>query len=197
VAFFTLLAASLTMGALLLHLRQRAEAKLAAASDASAIQAISSAQAPTPVSLLVASDADGSLFPQARQLPLPGDAEARARVLLETLFELYADPQSPHPLSAQPAVSHVFVLALPGRPEEKLAVVDLEGGFVGQHPSGIAAETLTILSVCGTLHANLPQITQVRFLVDGAERATLAGHADLTRAYLAPAVSPGGGTEAR
>jgi hypothetical protein len=43
---------------------------------------------------------------------------------------------------------------------------------------------LTVLSLCGTLHANLPRVTQVRFLVDGAVRATLAGHADLTRTYL-------------
>jgi hypothetical protein len=36
-----------------------------------------------------------------------------------------------------------------------------------------------------TLHANLPQITEVRFLVDGRQKDTLAGHADLTRTYLA------------
>jgi hypothetical protein len=41
-----------------------------------------------------------------------------------------------------------------------------------------------VLSICGTLHANLPRVTQVRFLVDGKERDTLAGHADLTRTYL-------------
>ena len=67
----------------------------------------------------------------------------------------------------------------------QLAVVNLAGNFAANHPSGIAAETLTVLSICGTLHANLPRVTQVRFLVDGKERETLAGHADLTRAYLA------------
>ena len=41
-----------------------------------------------------------------------------------------------------------------------------------------------MLSILGTLHANLPRITQVRFLVDGQPRETLAGHADLTRTYL-------------
>ncbi len=49
-----------------------------------------------------------------------------------------------------------------------------------------------MLSLCGTLHANLPRVAQVRFLVDGQPRATLAGHADLTRTYLAgDAVSAG------
>ncbi len=66
----------------------------------------------------------------------------------------------------------------------ELAVVNLTGAFVASHPSGLETETLTVLSICGTLHANLPRVTQVRFLVDGQPRATLAGHADLTRTYL-------------
>ena len=76
----------------------------------------------------------------------------------------------------------------------QLAVVNLTGSFVASHPSGIQTETLTILSICGTLHANLPRVTQVRFLVDGQPRATLAGHADLTRTYLAADVVPSEGT---
>jgi hypothetical protein len=35
------------------------------------------------------------------------------------------------------------------------------------------------------LHENFPAVEQVRFLVDGQPRETLAGHADLTRTYLA------------
>ena len=71
-----------------------------------------------------------------------------------------------------------------------LAVVNLTGSFAANHPSGIETEMLTVLSICGTLHANLPRVTQVRFLVDGQQRATLAGHADLTRTYLAGNVVP-------
>ena len=44
-------------------------------------------------------------------------------------------------------------------------------------------ESLTLLSIIGTLHANVPQIEQVRFVVDGQPRETLAGHADLLRTY--------------
>jgi hypothetical protein len=65
----------------------------------------------------------------------------------------------------------------------QLAVVDLRSSFVDQHPSGVEVESLTLLSIIGTLHANIPQIEQVRFLVDGAQRETLAGHADLMRTY--------------
>ena len=51
-----------------------------------------------------------------------------------------------------------------------------------------------MLSVCATLNANFPRVTQVRFLVHGQPRATLAGHADLTRTYLtAEATAPAAG----
>lgn len=79
----------------------------------------------------------------------------------------------------------------------ELAVVDLRSSFVDQHPSGVEVESLTLRSIIGTLHANLPQIEQVRFLVDGAPRETLAGHADLMRIYpsrdMATATDGGGG----
>lgn len=65
-----------------------------------------------------------------------------------------------------------------------LAVVNLTGSFAASHPSGLEVETLTVQSICATLHANLPRVTAVRFLVDGQTRPTLAGHADLTRTYL-------------
>ena len=75
----------------------------------------------------------------------------------------------------------------------ELAVVNLTGSFAASHPSGLETETLTLLSICATLHANLPRVTQVRFLVDGQQRATLAGHADLTRTYLAAEAVPSEG----
>ena len=75
----------------------------------------------------------------------------------------------------------------------QFAIVNLTGSFAANHPSGIEVETLTVQSICDTLHANLPRVTQVRFLVGGQPRATLAGHADLTRTYLAgdAALTPG------
>jgi hypothetical protein len=65
----------------------------------------------------------------------------------------------------------------------ELAVINLHSSFVNAHPSGVGVESLTLLSMVGTLHANLPQIEQVRFLVDGQPHETLAGHADLLRTY--------------
>jgi hypothetical protein len=81
-------------------------------------------------------------------------------------------PVAPDPTSPQPLT-----------PGGELAVINLRSTFVNAHPSGVEVETLTLESIIGTLHANLPQIEQVRFLVDGQPRETLAGHADLLRTY--------------
>jgi hypothetical protein len=75
----------------------------------------------------------------------------------------------------------------------QLALVNLTGAFANAHPSGLETESLTVLSICATLHANLPNVMEVRFLVDGAPRTTLAGHADLTRTYLADQAAPATG----
>ena len=149
--------------------------------------------------MLVANDADGSLLPQARSLPLPPDPGARARVLLGKLLDLYAAPDAAHPVTGGAAgVAQVFLLHAPGpkdpqNPDAQLAVVNLTSAFAASHPSGLETETFTVLSICGTLRANLPSVTQVRFLVDGQPRATLAGHADLTRTYLTADAVPTSG----
>jgi hypothetical protein len=126
--------------------------------------------------------------------PVPGGSGSIAQVFLLPVSaqnsESGAAPGSSNASGAMPRVE-----AKPAAPKTSdpipsdsgplLAVVNLTGAFVAGHPSGIETETLTVLSLCGTLHANLPRVTQVRFLVDGKPGATLAGHADLTRTYLA------------
>ena len=81
----------------------------------------------------------------------------------------------------------------PRTPGGELAVIDLRGSFVNSHPSGVEVESLTLASIVGTLHANLPQIEQIRFLVDGQPRETLAGHADLLRTYPSRDTTAAGG----
>ena len=98
------------------------------------------------------------------RIPCPGGAVSIAQVFLVPIPDANG--------KATPPTAH------------ELAVVNLTGAFVAGHPSGLETESLTVLSICSTLNANLPRVTQVRFLVDGQPRATLAGHADLTRTYL-------------
>jgi hypothetical protein len=62
-------------------------------------------------------------------------------------------------------------------------VIDVNAAFVSGHTSGILAEELTIVSMAQTLSANIQGLTRVKFLVDGKDRETLAGHADLSGFY--------------
>jgi hypothetical protein len=199
IVFSVLLAAALIMTGVLWHLRQRAHQRLLAGEDSAPTKAPE--VAPTEqATLLVANDADGSMLVQARSLPLPADPSARARVLLDELLDLYAAPGAAHPVSGGASgVAQVFLLPIPGSKDsensgDELAVVNLTSAFAAGHPSGLETETLTVLSICGTLRANLPHVTQVRFLIDGQQRPNLAGHADLTRTYLTADAVPTGGT---
>jgi len=134
-------------------------------------------------------------------LSLPADDSGKARVLLQDLLETFHEPNSTHPISGpteNAGIENVFLMPVPspapstGAPSPApqsggsgtLAIVDFTAAFAASQPSGIEPETLTLLSIIGTLHANLPAITQVRFLIDGRTAQTLAGHADLTRTYL-------------
>ena len=190
-----LLIAALGMGFKLWQLRNRAHKRLLAgqASAPTAAPIVAPAEQAT---LVVANDFDNSLVPQVHSLPLPADPGARARAVLGKLLDLYAAPESTHEIPGGAAsVDQVFLLAAPGSKNsgDQLAVVNLTGTFAASHPAGLETESLTVLSICATLRANLPTITEVRFLVDGIERPTLAGHADLTRTYLTDEAAPAEG----
>jgi hypothetical protein len=206
ILFGVLLLASAVMGAELWHLHKRAQQRLMAVQDSAPTRAPEAAPV-EQATLMVANDADDALETRVLSLPLPPGPNERARVLIEKLLDTYAVHDAAHPVpGGAQSVLEVFLMpetkaaastatratrstvTNAGRDtqsSEQMAVVNLSSTFAANHPSGIEAETLTILSICSTLHANLPQIGKVRFLVDGESRATLAGHADLTRTYLA------------
>ena len=132
--------------------------------------------------------------------PVPGGGSSVLQVFLLPIPESGASA-SVKPKSTESNSAGFRTKTTGAAPQEQpqtgpqLAVVNLTGSFADSHPSGIETETLTVLSICGTLHANQPRITQVRFLVNGQTRATLAGHADLTRTYLAGDAVPAEGMQ--
>ena len=197
ILFGILLIASLGMGFKLWQLRERAHKRLLTG------QTIAPTAAPVvapaeQATLVVANDLDNSLVPQVHSLPLPADPGARARAVLGKLLDIYAAPESTHQVPGGAAsVAQVFLLPAPSAKNsgDQLAVVNLTESFAASHPAGLETESLTVLSICATLRANLPNITEVRFLVDGVERPTLAGHADLTRTYLTSDAAPMEGTK--
>ncbi len=201
VLFVILLLASVIMGAVLWNQLRRAHERLLRGQNAAPTQAPLVAPA-EQATLMVASDKDNAVQPRILTLPLPQNPEARARAVLGKLFDLYAAPDAAHAVpGGASSVAQVFLVPLTDSSGKasatapELAVVNLTGAFAAGHPSGLETENLTILSICATLNANLPQVTQVRFLIDGQSRATLAGHADLTRTYLAAETVPTEGTQ--
>ena len=188
ILFWSLSAGIFLMAAFLLHGCEQAHRRLAAPADATPIAAPTTSST-EDISFYLANDADASITPTVESVSLPQAPTLRARALVEHLLATYAAPKSAHPLQSGPAVDDVFLLAdpnpAPGEQPGQLAVINLRGGFVDNHPSGIQVEALTVQSIIGTLHSALPQITTIRFLVDGQPHDTLAGHADLLRTYPA------------
>jgi len=108
---------------------------------------------------------------------LSNEPSERSREVLRTLVNRYLEKPSPHPLGAGSEVKDVYIV------NRDLAVVDISSDFANRHRSGVLVESLTIASMIETLAANVPQITKVKIMVDGKERDTLSGHADLMGTY--------------
>ncbi len=211
ILFAILLTSSVIMAVLLIYLHQRNFAAVKNADNTPLEAPTYSASEDVP--LLLADDADGTVKSVTRSLALPQQPAVRARALLEHLLAEYTLPRSTHPIGGGVAVEDVYLVPLPlgasaggsgtasarladagsasrqdssaplMRGPGELAVVNLRSSWVEAHPPGITSETLTIQSMIATLHANLTEITAVRFLVDGKPRPTLAGSVEFDRTY--------------
>ena len=135
------------------------------------------------VTLYIADDAAGTLRAQSAQIPLPGGRQQRAEELLRALLRIYQQPGASHPLAPAADIRSIYLVA-PG-----VAVIDLNTAFADQHRSGILDEQLTVNSLVETLAVNVPGVNRVRILVEGNERETLAGHADLTDFFDASTIA--------
>ncbi|HKW17696.1 MAG TPA: GerMN domain-containing protein [Terriglobales bacterium] len=129
------------------------------------------------VSVLVAYDDPGVLRAQSLSIPLTSGRQQRAEELLRALIGVYTAKNSPHLLALGSDVRNVFLVD-PG-----IAVVDLNSTLVDSQVSGVLSEELTIASMVQILANNLPGLTRVKFLVDGKQRDTLAGHVELSQFY--------------
>jgi len=171
----------LVTGVYIVHLRRGTQDTLRAATEDRAVAPPETGKRES-VKLTIAYDDDGVFRSRQVNGVLPDEPEARAKAVLQLLIGRYVSHPSPHPLAAASAVKTVFLV------NNKLAVLDLNGQFVDGHRSGVMVEDFTVLSLIDTLSSNFPNLEQVRFLVDGKERETLAGHTDLKMIYNTAAV---------
>ena len=182
VMFIVLLLVAAGLGFYAYHLKAKVAAEEQRLAQQSQVVVPPASGPTTLVTLYVASDQEGGLRRTQVNVALPQERSERARAILRSLLTTYLLPGSPHPIGAGSDVRDVFLLG------SDTAVIDTNVGFADSHPSGVLAEELTIASMVSTLNANDPQITRVKILVDGKERDTLAGHADLRRFYLASGI---------
>jgi hypothetical protein len=173
IAVSVLLLAVLGMSVYAWRMRGRAAATPVASIDTGPV--VAPVAGPTEqVTLFVAYDDVGVLHAQAARIPLPSVRQQRAEELLRALLALYLDKASPHPLPPGSDIRSVYLVD-PG-----LAVIDINAAFADSHRSGVLEEELTVASLIQTLAANIPGILRVKILVEGKQRDTLAGHADLS-----------------
>ncbi len=167
------------LGFYALHLKRKVARDAQAAGEQQLMVTPPANGPPEPVILYVANDSDGTLRKTQVNVALPAERSERARAVLRTLLAQYLASPSPHPIGPASDVRSVYLLS------EDTAVVDTNSAFADAHPSGVLAEELTVASLVLTLNANDSKIARVKILVNGQERETLAGHADLKRFYQA------------
>lgn len=170
-----LLAAVLLSGIVLIKLEQREKSKSEAAELVPA--AVAAEGKPEHIRILVAYDDDRALRWRETESVMPRDRALRAEEVLRAVLAQYTQSLSPHPLSRSADIKEVFLAG------DSTLLVNANSAFADNHPSGIIPEELTIASLIETISANVPGIERVKFLVDGKERETLAGHLDLASFY--------------
>ena len=118
---------------------------------------------------------EAALFPQTTSVKRQPDTQSQAR---EVLAALLADPRA----AQSPVLAGVRLRAF-YLDSDGTAVVDL----IPLSPGGVKAsagdELVGLYAIVDTLSGNFEEVKRVRFLLDGREAQTLAGHMDLARIF--------------
>ena len=176
-----LLALILIVGIYIIRLRHTEEAKTQQSLTAVPSAPETEGRQET-IRVLVAYDEDLALRWREAQAFMPDEPSLRARAALKAILSQYLQTPSPHPLARGADIKNVFLIG------SDTLLVDTTAPFADRHPSGLLLEEMTLISLIETLTANVPGINKVKFLVEGKERETLAGHADLNSFYPVSAV---------
>lgn len=176
-----LLAAILIVGIYIIQLR-RGEQQLVQQQTAAAPAVPPGGGSFESIHILVAYDDDQALRWRDTETFMPEDRSQRAKAALRAVMEQYQQKPSPHQLGKGAAIKDVYFIG------SDTLLVDTTAAFADEHPSGILPEEMTLASLIETLSANVPGINRVKFLVEGKERETLAGHADMMSFYRVSSV---------
>ncbi len=128
-----------------------------------------------PLSILACVPANGMLSLGALTVKRQADSQAQAR---EILAAALADQRMlPVPVLNELKVRAFFL------DQAGTGYVDLAASAQGGIRASARDELLAVYALVNMLTQNLEEIRQVRFLIDGRESQTLAGHIDLSRTF--------------
>jgi spore germination protein GerM len=99
-----------------------------------------------------------------------GELANRARQILQKVLE------GPKSATLYPSIPKDTKLQEVFIDDMGMAYVDFSSTISANHPGGMVNEQATVYSIVNSLTYNLPEIRQVKILVGGAEKETLAGH---------------------
>lgn len=129
------------------------------------------------VTLFFLDDDDDFLHQETRQIAAGPTANEEAERALAELIK-GSEKGLLSPLPPQTRVRQVFV------GKDGVATVDFSRDIVEKFSYGSTMELGAVYAVVNTLAFNFKAIKKVVILVEGAEKETLGGHIDLTRAFL-------------
>ena len=129
------------------------------------------------VTLFFLADDDDFLHKETREIAAgPTAAEEAERALAELIKG--SEKGFLSPLPPQTRVRQVFVA------RDGLATADFSRDIAEGFTYGSTSELAAVYAVVNTLVYNFKPVKRVILLVEGAERETLGGHVDLSRAFL-------------
>lgn len=147
------------------------EANVPKPADSTGIKALTKT-----VTLFFISD-DDLLHKETREITVgPTEADEAERALAELIRGSEGGLVSPLPPGTR--VRQVFIA------KDGLATVDFSRDITENFSYGSTSELTAVYSVVNTLVYNFKPVKKVALLVEGAERETLGGHVDLSRAFF-------------
>jgi germination protein M len=129
------------------------------------------------VTLFFIADEDDLLHKEAREIAAgPTEADEAERALAELIKG--SEKGLVSPLPPETRVRQVFIA------KDGVATVDFSRDIVEKFSYGSSSELAAVYAVVNTLVYNFKPVKKVILLVEGAEKETLGGHVDLSRAFF-------------
>ncbi|PYS48881.1 MAG: hypothetical protein DMG13_24595 [Acidobacteria bacterium] len=117
-----------------------------------------------------AASGDALLTTEEQTIFKSTDVANRAKQILQKLLE------GPHSGKLYPSLPDATKLQDLFVSEHEIAFIDFSSTISVNHQGGVLNEMATIYSIVDSLTYNLPEIKQVKILIGGTEKETLAGH---------------------